>query len=623
MKNTFLKRELSIPAVLLLAGVLFLSACSGPTATAQVPSDALYKNAAAPVEQRVEDLLKRMTVREKIGQMTQIVKDVTHSGDIRDLTLGSVLSGGGGSPADNTATGWANMVDSYQKEALSTRLGIPMIYGVDSVHGHNNLKGATIFPHNIALGAAGDADLVKRIGVAVAEETAATGVLWTFSPCVAVGRDPRWGRFYESYGQDPVLVTALGSAFIQGFQSASTGTAAKTAATAKHFLGDGGTGWGTPTTNNYKIDQGDTKGDDAYLRSVLLPPYAQAVKDGVRTVMVSFSSWNGLKMHAQKDLITGILKKELGFTGFVVSDWAGMDQINPDYYTAMVTGINSGVDMNMVPYEAGKFMAVVEKAVAAKDISMDRIDDAVRRILRVKFEMGLFEAPLANRALASTIRSADHLALAREAVAKSQVVLKNLGVLPLKKNAAKMYVAGNAANDIGIQCGGWTMSWQGKAGAITAGTTIVDGIKEKITGGEVIFDAYANFEKADRKAVCVVVVGETPYAEGVGDSETIALTPGSLEVIKKALAQFDKVVVVLVSGRTLVLDSSVEQAAALVAAWLPGTEGAGVADVLFGDVKPTGKLAFDWPKSVDQLPLGRFISGEQKPLYPVGYGLMY
>jgi len=623
MKTTFLKRELSIPAVLLLAGILFLAACSGPSATAQVPSSALYKKASAPVEQRVEDLLKRMTLREKIGQMTQIVKDVTHTGDVRDLTLGSVLSGGGGSPADNTPAGWANMVDSYQKEALATRLGIPMIYGVDSVHGHNNLKGATIFPHNIGLGAAGDADLVKRIGTAVAEETAATGVLWTFSPCVAVGRDPRWGRFYESYGQDPALVTALGSAFIQGFQSASTGTAAKTAATAKHFLGDGGTGWGTPTTNNYKIDQGDTKGDEAYLRSVLLPPYVEAVKSGVRTVMVSFSSWNGLKMHAQKDLITGILKKELGFTGFVVSDWAGMDQINPDYYTAMVTGINAGVDMNMVPYEAGKFMAAVEKAVTAKDISMDRIDDAVRRILRVKFEMGLFEAPMANRALASKIRSADHLALAREAVAKSQVVLKNSGLLPLKKNAAKIYVAGNAADDIGIQCGGWTMSWQGKAGAITAGTTIVDGIKEKMAGGEVIFDAYANFGKADRKAVCVVVVGETPYAEGVGDSETIALTPGNLEVVKKARGQFDNVVVVLVSGRTLVLDPSVEQAAALVAAWLPGTEGGGVADVLFGDVKPTGKLAFDWPKSVDQLPLGRFISGEQKPLYPVGYGLRY
>lgn len=500
-----MKKYMSKTVFLGLIGALYLTVAAGnyDSVSSRVPSSAIYKNAEKPVEERIKDLLASMTLQEKIGQMTQIEKGSLKGAEVRDLFLGSVLSGGGGSPMNNTVSGWADMVDAFQEQALATRLAVPMLYGVDSVHGHNNLRDATIFPHNIALGAAGDASLVKRIGTATAEETAATGILWNFAPCMAIARDPRWGRAYESYGQDPLLVAALGSAYIQGYQSANTGTKARTIATAKHFLGDGGTAWATSTTNNYKIDQGDTRGDEAYLRSVLLPPYAAAVKSGIRAVMVSFSSWNGLKMHAQKDLITGILKGELGFTGFVVSDWGGIDQVSSDYFKSIVTGINAGIDMNMVPFDARKFISTVEKAVAAKDIPLERIDDSVRRILRVKFAMGLFEAPLANRALSSAVRAADHLALAREAVAKSQVVLKNSGVLPLKKTAPKVYVAGNAADDIGIQCGGWTLEWQGKAGNITAGTTILAGIKEKLAPEQVIYEAGARFENADKKAVCV------------------------------------------------------------------------------------------------------------------------
>lgn len=611
-------------AVLAATAAIFATiACSSCVAMGKVSANAQYKKADAPIDKRIEDLLARMTLQEKIGQMTQIEKGSLKGTDVRDLFLGSVLSGGGGSPSSNTSAAWADMVDSFQKLALATRLAIPLIYGVDAVHGHGNLKNATIFPHNIGLGATGDADLVRRIGTAVAEETAATGILWNFGPCLAIAQDPRWGRTYESFGQSTDLVSSLGAAYIQGYQAAVTGTAAKTVVTAKHYLGDGGALWGTSTTDKYKIDQGDTKGDDTYLRTVLLPPYVEAVKSGVRTIMVSFSSWNGLKMHAQKELITGILKTELGFTGFVVSDWAGIDQVSPDYYTSIVTGINAGIDMNMVPYNARRFISVVEKAVATKEISMERIDDSVRRILRVKFEMGLFEAPLANRNLAATIRSADHLALAREAVAKSVVVLKNSGVLPLKKTATKLYVAGNAADDIGIQCGGWTLEWQGKTGSITEGTTILSGIREKIPAAEIIFDASARFDNADRDAVCVVVLGEQPYAEGVGDSETIALSPDNLDVIGRAINQFKTVVLVLVSGRTLILGDVNASVAGLIAAWLPGTEGAGVADVLFADVKPTGRLSFAWPKSVDQLPLGNFVSGKEKPLYPLGFGLKY
>lgn len=605
------------------AFVALTTGCADSRKSGEIPSDALYKNASAPVEDRVNDLLSRMTLDEKIGQMTQIARDGIRVADIRDLYLGSVLSGGGSSPQNNSPAGWADMTDGFQKAALATRLAIPIVYGVDSVHGHNNMRNATVFPHNIGLGATGDAALVEKIGKASAEETAAAGVQWTFAPCVAVGRDPRWGRFYESFGQDTALVTSLGGAFIRGFTGLDTGSSARMITSAKHFLGDGGTAWGSSKTGNYMIDQGNTEGDDAYLRNVLLPPYAEAVKDGTRTVMVSFSSWNGLKMHAQKKLITGLLKDELGFTGFVVSDWAGMDQIDADYYKAMVTGINAGVDMNMVPYDARKFIATVKKAVEARDIPMKRIDDAVRRILRVKFEMGLFERPMANRDFAKTVRSPEHLALAREAVAKSLVVLRNDSALPLSKNAKKIYVAGIAADNIGMQCGGWTLTWQGLSGNNTAGTSILGGIREKLPGSSVVYDAAGNFDGADRKAPCVVVTGEKPYAEGMGDNGTIALSDNDLAMIARARAKFDRVVLVVTGGRPLVLGDAPQKTDAIVAAWLPGTEGAGVADVLFGDVKPTGKLAFDWPASVDQLPIDRFISGEQKPLYPVGYGLMF
>lgn len=611
----------------IMATTMLLS-CSLSKKEAVPKKTALYKKADAPIEARVEDLLSRMTLDEKIGQMTQIEKGSVHSNDITSLFLGSVLSGGGGSPINNTPQGWCDMIDGYQKEALSTRLGIPILYGNDSVHGQNNLKGATIFPHNIGLGAANDPLLTEKIASASAVETAATGVPWTFAPCLAIARDPRWGRTYESFSQDSLIVASLGSAFIKGWTNSSVGNAASPVATAKHYLGDGGTEWGSSRMNNYKLDQGNTIGDEEYLRNELLPPYIDAIKVGARTVMISFSSWNGVKMHGHKQLVTDILKNELGFTGFVVSDWAGMDQVHSDYYQAIVDSVNAGIDMNMVPYDAKKFISVMKKAVKENDILMTRIDDAVRRILRVKFEIGLFERPFADRSLISQVRSKEHLELAREAVSKSLVVLKNNPVfgktlLPITPDIKRIYLVGEGANDIGLQCGGWTIEWQGKKGSITTGTTVLEALRDQYPNVEIIYDKNGNFENIDKESLCIVIASEQPYAEGVGDSSGLHLPVADIRLVNRVSESFSKVILVIYSGRPVILEDFVEKIPVIIAAWLPGTEGAGIVDVLSGLVLPSGKLPFDWPKSVAQLPSDRFVSGEQKPYRPIGFGLSW
>ena len=415
---------------------LLLSACAGaiPPATANPPTaqpvatgitptveipakgSCYTKDMSVAIEQRVEKLLACMTLDEKIGQMTQVEKNSIKPGDITKYFIGSILSGGGGSPAgNNTPEGWAAMVNGFQEQALATRLGIPLIYGADAVHGHGNLYGATVFPQEIGLGAANDPSLVEKIGQATAEEMIATGVTWNFAPVVAVPQDIRWGRTYEAYGEDTTLVAKLGAAYIEGLQSQpagfnnEAGDSIYVLATPKHFLGDGGTKFGASTQNimkSYLLDQGDMQVDEATMRALYLPPYKAAVDAGAMSIMVSFSSWNGVKMHAQKTLITDILKGELGFTGFVVSDWGGIDQINPgDYYKSVVTAVNAGVDMNMVPYDYFRFINTMKQAVDKGDIKPERIDDAVRRILTVKFMLGLFYHPTADPAMLATIRS--------------------------------------------------------------------------------------------------------------------------------------------------------------------------------------------------------------------------
>jgi beta-glucosidase len=576
-----------------------------------------------------------MTLDEKIGQMTQIVKDSIGADSIQDYFLGSVISGGGGHPYINTIDNWVKMIDGFQSEALSTRLAIPVIYGLDAIHGHAELYGATVFPQPIGLGATRDEDLLRRIGQATGEEMLATGVQWNFSPIIAVPQDIRWGRTYESYSEDPDLVSKLGVAYLQGLQNLPEGyTPAEgqvlyTLATPKHFLGDGGTTFGTAEftlSDSYLLDQGDMRFDEAAVRELFLPPYQAAVENGAQAIMVSYSSWNGVKMHASKYWITDVLKGELGFDGFIVSDWSGIDQIDDSsYYNSVVTSINAGIDMSMVPYDYLSFTRVMKQAVEKGDISIERIDDAVSRILSVKFKLGLFDHPYSDASLAETVGSDEHRALARQAVRESLVLLKNEDdALPLSKDISLVYVAGVAADDIGVQCGGWTTEWQGASGDIQPGTTILEGLKEQLSPeSRIAFNATGNFSgMAD---VGIAVVGEFPYAEGMGDREELSLSNFDQQLIRTLREHSHKLIVVIISGRPLVITDVYPVADAWVTAWLPGTEGNGVTDVLFGDYPFTGKLPFTWPRTNEQLPINihniEHTKGCDSPLFPFGYGL--
>ena len=586
-----------------------------------------YKDPDLPVGERVEDLLARMTLEEKIGQMTLIEKGSIKPDDISKRFIGGLLSGGGGSPpGNNTPEGWAGMVDGFQEYAMQTRLEIPLIYGVDAVHGHANMHGAVVFPHNIGLGAANNAELMREIGRVTAQEMIATGIYWNYGPAVSVPQDIRWGRTYEGYSENSDLVSSLAVPYLQGLQGDDLSAPDSVLATAKHYLGDGGTAWGSTNSSGYKIDQGVTEVDEETLRAVHLPPYAAVIAAGAQNIMISYSSWGGMKMHAQDYLINDVLKGELGFDGFIVSDWAAIDQVDPDYDTAVATAINAGVDMNMVPYNAARFVNTLSGAVETGDVSKERIDEAVRQILKVKFEMGLFEHPYSDPTLLEQVGSEAHRAVAREAVAQSQVLLKNEGaMLPLAEDLPALYVAGAAADDIGIQSGGWTIEWQGKTGDITPGTTILEAVQNTVSAQTaVIYDKNANFDDdlpAGEPIICLGVVGETPYAEGPGDSATLTLPANELQTLSRLVEFCDQLAVVLVSGRPLIIADHIDKWDALVASWLPGTEGQGVADVLFGDQPFTGKSAYTWPLSVDQLPLDFTTLSAEDVLFPYGYGL--
>ncbi|RMG73113.1 MAG: beta-glucosidase [Chloroflexi bacterium] len=585
-----------------------------------VPDQALYRNGRFSPEARIIDLMSRMSLAEKIAQMTLIEVGSISPEDVNALAIGGVLSGGGGYPrVGNTVENWAQMVNSYVEASLDTRLGIPIIYGVDAVHGHNNVYGATIFPHNIGLGATRNAALVEQICRATALEMIATGIYWDYAPVVAVPQDIRWGRTYEAYAEDTELVTELAMACLNGLQGESLTDPFTVLGTPKHYVGDGGAVWGTSTTDNYMIDQGVTDVDEATLRAVHLPPYAAAIENNAQSIMISYSSWGGMKMHAQAYLINDVLKGELGFEGFVVSDWAGVDQISPNYYEAVVTSINAGVDMVMVPYDPIRFMETLTDAVNNGDVPVERIDDAVRRILLVKFELGLFENALANTDLMTMVGSDEHRQLARQAVAESQVLLKNDDdLLPLSPEIDRVFVAGVAADDIGIQSGGWTIEWQGGTGDITPGTTILEGIQAVVSDNtEVVYAPDGDFGD-ETASVGIVVVGERPYAEGRGDDADLELSASDIETIAAMQEAVDQVIVVIISGRPLMITDYIDDWDAVVAAWLPGTEGAGVADVLFGIQPFTGKLPVTWFASVDQLPLG---SSDEAPLFPFGWGL--
>jgi len=574
--------------------------------------------ALSSYDPQAKALLAQMTLEEKIGQMTQPEQnELKDPADVENYFVGSIFSGGSSDPKEgNSIKAWTDLYDRLQARTQNTRLKIPILYGIDAVHGHNNVLDAVIFPHNIGLGCTRNPKLVEKVQRITAEEIRATGIQWAFGPCVTVPQDIRWGRTYEGFSEDPKLVRELGGPAVRGFQGAGLDDPLGVLACAKHFIGDGGTSYGSVETG---LDQGDTKVDEATLRRIHLPGYLAAIEEGVGSIMPSYNRWNGVKCSASKRLLTEILKNELGFQGFLISDYNAIDQITKDYKEAIGISINAGMDMVMVPTRYREYFNDLKALVNEGTVPMSRIDDAVLRILRVKFAMGLMDPKrnqLADRSLQKNFGSPEHRAVARQAVRESLVLLKNEAkLLPLSKQAPRIHVAGKNADDIGNQSGGWTIDWQGKSGPVTTGgTTILTAIKGAVSPGTKVTFSKDGTGAAGATAG-IVVIGETPYAEMKGDRANLDLAPEDVEAVKNMKAAGIPVVVVVVSGRPLILGDVVAQAGALVAAWLPGTEGQGVSDVLFGDYKPTGKLSFTWPKAVGQ--------GTKDPLYAYGYGLKY
>lgn len=554
---------------------------------------------------QVQKFLSRLTLVEKIGQMTQA--DQTYLHDLDDLQkyhLGSLLSGGDSDPkTGNDFHSWRELYNRFQARAVKTTPRIPILYGIDDVHGNSNVIGATIFPQNIGLGCTRNAGLVEKAGRITAIEVRAIGVQWGFAPCVTVPQDVRWGRTYEGFSESPDVVKVLGEAAVRGMQGSGLGDPLGIAACAKHFAGDGGTAFGTgvpkgkDSSLHYPLDQGDTRLSDVDFRRIHLQGYITAVKAGVATIMPSYSSWNGVKCSASHVLLTEILKKEIGFKGFLISDYAAEKELPGSYKQQIETTINAGMDMVMVPDNYQEFIRLLTELVREGRVPMARVDDAVARILRVKFAMGLMDpkrSQLADPALEKQFGSPEHRAVARQCVRESLVVLKNeRSLLPLAAGR-RIHVAGKCGDDIGNQCGGWTITWQGRSGNTTKGTTILAALRKAAGSANVTYSEDGS--GAEGASVAIAVIGETPYAEMKGDRENLNLDPEDLAVVEKLKRSGAPVVVVLVSGRPMAIDGILPKVDAMVAAWLPGTEGDGVADVLFGKYRPKGKLSFTWPK---------------------------
>jgi beta-glucosidase len=580
---------------------------------------------------KVRELLGRLTLEEKIGQMVQAEQSaLKDESDIEKYFLGSVLSGGTSDPkTGNGLKDWTDLYDSLQAHSQNTRLRIPLLYGIDAVHGHNNVLNATIFPHNIGLGCSRNPELVERAGRITAIEVRATGINWAFAPCVTVPRDERWGRTYEGFGETPELARVLGEAAVRGLQGRDLKDPLSVLACAKHFAGDGATiyGTGTKLKDDVRIlDRGDVRLSEAELRRLHMQGYISAIRAGVGTIMPSYNSWNGVKCSGSKRLLTEILKQELRFDGFLISDYNAINELAGDYKKQIETSANAGMDMFMAPNTYRELYGFLLELVNEKRVPMSRIDDAVTRILRVKAAMGLLDAKpalVADRKLHASFGSAEHRQVARECVRGSLVLLKNEGkTLPVSKNAKRIHVAGKSADDIGNQCGGWTISWQGNSGNVTTGgTTILKAIEASVSP-----ETKVTFSKdgsgAEGADLGIIVIGETPYAEMIGDRKDLTLDEGDVAAVEAVKRAGIPVVVVLLSGRPMIIDKALDNANAFVAAWLPGTEGHGVTDVLFGDYNFYGKLSCSWPRSMDQIPIN-VGDANYDPLFTYGYGLQY
>ena len=625
--------------------MLAILSCSS-VALAEVPQYPDWPSITSPIpidpviEQRITDIMATMSLAEKIGQMTQPEIQNVNPGEVKSFHLGSVLNGGGSWPGKNknaSVNDWLSLADGYWDESMDASDGnaaIPLIWGTDAVHGHNNVIGATLFPHNIGLGAANDPDLIKRIGAVTAKEVTVTGIDWTFAPTLAVVRDDHWGRSYEGYSEDPEIVRAYGGQMVEGLQGNFSDD--HVVATAKHFIGDGGTDKGVDTGNNLANE------DD--LRNIHGQGYFTALGSGAQTVMATFNSWQGEKIHGHEYLLNQVLKVKMGFDGFIVSDWNGIGQVAGCTADHCAQAINAGIDMIMVPDVWKQFIANTISDVNNGAIPMSRIDDAVRRILRVKIRSGLFDGAKPSQRLnagnAGLLGHSEHRAVAREAVRKSLVLLKNNNqVLPINHNA-RVFVAGSSANNMAKQNGGWTISWQGDNldnSDFPNGDTILTGIQN--TGATVTFNEQGFGASTNDHDVAIVIFGEDPYAEGFGDiniADTLTYSKidnkpdyqGQLDVLKRVKQSGVPTVAVFLSGRPLYVNEELNHSDAFVAAWLPGSEGAGVADVLFknnaGQVNFdfTGKLSFSWPADACQSPINRYDT-DLTPQFAYGYGLTY
>ncbi len=533
------------------------------------------------------DCVSKMTLPEKEGQMTQVENGAfSKAGNsITDITtyfIGSVLSGGGGGPngAGGTATQWADMTDNFQNYALQTRLGIPLIYGADAVHGHNNVYGATLFPHNIAMGATHDPALITQEEQVTRDEVLGTGVRWSFAPCVCTAQDIRWGRAYESFSENPSASAADAAAAITGFQGANGALGpSNILATAKHYIGDGHTAWGTGSPY---LNEGDAQISEQVLDAIDFPPYQSAVSNKVGSVMVSYSSWNGLKDHANQYLITTKLKgsgsdsngvANLAFQGFVVSDWQAIDQISSNYNYDVRTAVNAGIDLVMVPDNYKTFISTLDTEIKAGNIPLARIDDAVTRILTAKFALGLFTQPYTDRSYTPAVGSAAHRAVARQAVRESQVLLKNTGVLPLSKTGSyTLVVGGDHADNLGYQLGGWSITWQGGSGTTTVGTTLWQAIQQAGLSSSVKLKFVGTQTKGHYSGdVGIVAIGEQPYAEGNGDTNTLALSSTDATEVTDICSRVTKCIVLLMSGRPMIINTQLNQSAAFVESWIGST----------------------------------------------------